>query len=487
MAADKRGDRSRAGARPNHRDDLFRLLAETAVEAVLSVDGSGRIVFANRAAEHLFGYTDGELSGQDLSLLISLPLAKRCGQDLADYLAVATRQGTELGGRHRNGRPCTLTISFGELCRDGERLFTGFVRQSGRRRQLEERLRACTESFRHLIDWAPIAIVTLDRELKVTRWNASAERLFGWSEAEILNRPLPFLPAEKGEEFQALLSAYRSGPVVDFATYRLRKDGSKVQVSISANAARDRAGEIVELHGFFVDISERWRAAQELRKSHDQLRALSARLLSIREEERTRIARELHDELGQCLIGLKLQLAALGVHPPRDPQRLRRKVEALTGLIDQTLDTVSRLSTELRPAILDRLGLTAGIEWQVAEFAERTGIRCDLAAKAPDARVSSAVSTAVFRILQEALTNVAKHSRARHVMVRLAEESGRLVLEVDDDGVGMNDRTGAADLKLGLVGIRERTAALGGSAAVGGAPGMGTSVRVEIPTAAEPQ
>jgi two-component system sensor histidine kinase UhpB len=482
------------------------------------------------------------------------------------------------------------------------------------RQRLEERLRADAESFRDLVDAAPVAIVTLNRKLRVTRWNAAAVRLFQWTEAEVLNQPLPFVPEEKKQEFQALLTTVPSGPLLDFETYRRRKDGSYVQVAMSAVATHDAAGEMLELHGFFVDLSERWRhdaslrsslerleaigqptryvlwdwdlrtgvvwwgagfeaatgltpapehqriewlverlhaddrqpfaatiaAALEgaadtgaaeirfaeaggslrtflsrcqgsqdrqgrvvrivgllidvsdrrrveevLRESHGQLRALSARLLGIREEERTRIARELHDELGQALTGMKMQLSALGARPPKDPRLLRRKLAGLAELIDETVDAVRRISTELRPAVLDQLGLTAGLEWQLADFAQRTGIRSGLAASVEDRRVSSALATAIFRIVQEALTNVARHSGARQVLVRLAEEDGQLVLEVNDDGVGIAGSMREDDLTLGLLGIRERAAALGGRAEVGGTPGAGTSVRVKFPAGAE--
>jgi signal transduction histidine kinase len=212
-----------------------------------------------------------------------------------------------------------------------------------------------------------------------------------------------------------------------------------------------------------------------------RLRALAMRLVSIREEERTRVARDLHDELGQSLTALKIQLAMLGSELPEPRQPCQRRLEAMSEMVNQMVQTVRRISTELRPAVLDHLGLIAGMEWQAADFQARTGIACELDADLREGAASPAAATAIFRIVQEALTNVVRHAQARRVRVHLAARDGDILLEISDDGVGLGDPVARPALPLGLLGIRERAAMLGGRAAVVGPPGRGTTVRVRIP------
>jgi signal transduction histidine kinase len=226
------------------------------------------------------------------------------------------------------------------------------------------------------------------------------------------------------------------------------------------------------------------RTADTLRRSRDQLHALAMKLLSIREEEQTRIARDLHDELGQALTVLKMQLAALGAAAPDGNDVFRTKLHGLGEMVDQMVQAVRRIATQLRPAALDHLGLAAGMEWQAADFQARTGIVCALDADLREPALTPAASTAIFRIVQEALTNVARHSQARRVSIRLGEHGGDIVLEIVDDGVGLGATARRPGLSLGLLGMHERAVLLGGRAEVAGAAGFGTSVRVRIPRSA---
>jgi signal transduction histidine kinase len=227
--------------------------------------------------------------------------------------------------------------------------------------------------------------------------------------------------------------------------------------------------------------AERKRAEERLRESHEQLRALSVYLQYVREEERTRIAREVHDELGQSLTGLKFDLAGLASRLPRDPKVLNEKAKALLAGIDATIQTVRRISTELRPGILDDLGLGAAIEWQAHEFQSRTGIQCDVVIAMRETILEQDLNTAFFRIFQETLTNVLRHAQATKVRVRLAEEDKRLVMEVQDNGRGIAAPEISNNKSIGLLGMRERAALLGGEFHIRGVSGKGTSIAVRIP------
>ncbi len=216
----------------------------------------------------------------------------------------------------------------------------------------------------------------------------------------------------------------------------------------------------------------------ELRRSRDQLRALTARLQSVREEERTRVAREIHDELGQELTAIKIELSTLSQDVPADK---KEKSVSTLKLVDETIQSVRRISAELRPAVLDALGLVAAVEWAAKEFEARTRTKCQLDLPQHDDVIDQERATALFRILQETLTNVARHANATEVNIRLARENGDLSLEVRDNGKGVNDEQLSAASSLGVLGMRERVLMLGGELTITGAPGKGTTVRVRIP------
>ena len=218
-----------------------------------------------------------------------------------------------------------------------------------------------------------------------------------------------------------------------------------------------------------------------LEESRAQLQRLAAGLLLAREEERTTIAREIHDELGQTLTALKMDTAWIGRRLADNMPEIGAKLGAMGTLIDDTVVTVRRIATDLRPGILDDLGLAAAVEWQAQEFEHRTGIACALRGTVDQGAVDPLVSTAVFRIFQESLTNVARHSRASRVAVTLEHRHTDLVLEVRDDGIGIAAADASHVRSIGLAGMRERAQLVGGGFSISGAPGAGTTVLVQIP------
>jgi len=231
------------------------------------------------------------------------------------------------------------------------------------------------------------------------------------------------------------------------------------------------------------------RAEEQLRESHEQLRALSVYLQSVREEERTRIAREVHDELGQALTSCKLDLSWIAGKLPRELKPLLEKTRALTSHIDATIQTVRRISSELRPGVLDHLGLVAALEWQANEFQNRTGIKCDVQANVHEQKLDQDLSTTLFRIFQETLTNVIRHAGATQVWADLHETDGQIRLEVRDNGRGITRSEISNAKSMGLLGMKERAALLGGIFKIGRlARGKGTRVSVSIPLQrAQPQ
>lgn len=233
-----------------------------------------------------------------------------------------------------------------------------------------------------------------------------------------------------------------------------------------------------------TERKERQQAEAELRRSNEQLRALTGHLQHVREDERTRIARQVHDELGQALTGLKLDLSWLAHRLPAGNRTLQQKARALADGIDATIQTVRKISTELRPGILDNLGLVAAIEWQAQEFQLRTGIRCIATVTVAETMWDQEFSTAFFRIFQETLTNIIHHAGASQVEVTLAVDGGQLVLVIKDDGRGISAAAVASAGSIGLIGMRERAALLGGEVIFARGTKRGTTVTVRIPLTA---
>ncbi len=269
---------------------------------------------------------------------------------------------------------------------------------------------------------------------------------------------------------------------------RLRRDGSQVVLSVVASLLRDAAGGVTAVAAICRDVTEARAREDELQRHHDeleqhdrQMRALAARLNDVREEERTRVSREVHDVLGQLLSSLKLHLRWIGrrVEGPPLQQRLREA----EGLLDETVRAVQRIAVELRPSALDSLGLPAALRDEVRRFADRAGIAAEVEVP-PSGSPAPEVGTALFRILQELLTNVARHSGAERVRVALAEANGGWTLDVTDDGVGLSTVHAPGRVPLGLLGMRERAAALGGSVRLTAGPAGGVRAYVHIPAGA---
>jgi two-component system, NarL family, sensor histidine kinase UhpB len=308
------------------------------------------------------------------------------------------------------------------------------------------------------------------------QFRARADELIGLTPNEFFRHD----PVAGRQGWRALFDAGHTHSI----TNERRLDGTTMWVEGDYMCFYDAAGRITGHFGIQRDVTDRTLAAKELEQSRAELRALAARLQTTREEERTRIAREIHDELGQALTALKLDLSWIETKQPRRTSGAFRLTDlSITSRIDETMEVVRRIASELRPSVLDQLGLEAAIEYLVQEAGKRTGIAVTLQAeefpKLPDEVASHA-----FRIIQEALTNVARHSRATRVDVTVRREGATLSLCVVDNGVGFAPEALSGLRSLGLVGMRERALACGGTLTIRGSPGAGTAIVVTIPMAA---
>jgi PAS domain S-box-containing protein len=340
-----------------------------------------------------------------------------------------------------------------------------------------------------IIDSAMDAIITVDESQNIVLFNRAAEQVFRCRRQEVLGRPLErLLPERYRVEHRRHVERFgRTGITprrMGDATllWGLRADGAEfpLEAAISQVVEGGRRYYTVILR----DITVRKENEDALRRQQHELRELSARVLEAREEEKTHIARELHDELGQLLTALKMDLAAVRKCLPADAETEARAAE-MGRLLDQTVAATRRISADLRPLMLDDLCLAEACEWLVEDFATRSGIEVaiDIASGEELEAMSKGAATAVYRAVQESLTNIARHAGAKHAWVTFRVEGGALIVVVEDDGRGIEPQDLAKARSLGLKGMRERFAYLGGAFEIARAPRGGTRVHLRLPLA----
>ncbi len=359
------------------------------------------------------------------------------------------------------------------------------------RKDAERALRESEARKGAILDSALDAIITVDDRGRVNEFNPAAEKMFNQPRGSVMGKELAelIIPAALRDKHRRGLKRYLAGGPGSMLgkrveTTAIRADGKDFPVELTINQVTLEGPPLFT--GFVRDITDRKRAEMQLRDSREQLRALAAYLQSVREEERTRIAREVHDELGQTLTALKSDLAWLEKRMAElsdtvELQQFEEKLKELPGRVDGIIATVRKIATELRPPVLDDLGLEAAVEWQIREFEKRTGIKCRFSGGLKHVDLGPDRATAVFRIFQETLTNIVRHAEATQVTIRLREESDKLILEVQDNGRGMAGRELSGTRSLGLLGMRERATMLDGEINIIGRQGKGTTVGVRIP------
>lgn len=354
--------------------------------------------------------------------------------------------------------------------------------QSPSAAKVEARLRESESKFRMLFDRAFDAILLADGRGRIIDANESACKLLGYDKEELAGLSAADLhPADEIEVAQeAIGKVLRDGGAYVKESAFLGKEGNRIDIE-STGVRIEIAGEH-HILASFRDITKRKRAEQEAAASREQLRNLTGHLQTAMENERAAVARTIHEELGQALTALKMDLSWLQRQLQKDQGVLVDSIDTTLKYIDETINRVQKISAELRPGLLDDLGLVPAIEWQARQFQDRTGIACDLAVDLGDVNIDADLATALFRIFQEALANVARHARANRVRTQLQQRNGVLELEVKDDGRGITPEQLAAPQSFGLISMRERAHSWGGSIDILGRPSEGTSVRVTVPT-----
>ncbi|HTY39108.1 MAG TPA: PAS domain S-box protein [Bacteroidota bacterium] len=347
------------------------------------------------------------------------------------------------------------------------------------RKQFERELRKLSSA----VEQSPVSVIITDTSGAIEYVNPTFEHVSGYLMSEVIGKNPRILKSRHTpqSEYKKLWDTILSGRQWRGEFRNMRKDGSLFWESALISPILDSEGRITHFLGIKEDITQKKMVEEELYTSRESLRLLAEDLVRVREEERSEIAREVHDELGQIMTAVKMDVSSLLRVGFSNPQMISQKAESLFSLIDMGIRSVQQLSARLRPGVLDDLGIVAAIEWQAEDFQARTGIKCILNLPETDLRIQMQQATAVFRIFQEGMTNVARHSKATAVEVTLTYDEGLLCLKIMDNGIGIDAAQIRNPKSLGLIGIRERLRPFEGSLVIEARPGGGTLMTVNLP------
>jgi PAS domain S-box-containing protein len=457
-------------------------LLDSAMDAIITVDEAQCVVFHNRAAERIFGWPAAEMRGAPLSKLLPERYRAGHGNHLHRFGTTGTTTRRMSGssvvyGLRSSGEEFPVDASISQLDTPQGKLFTVILRDVTDRVESEQEQSRLAARLSGLLDSAMDGIITVDASQKIILYNRAAERIFGWSALQVMGRPIDMLiPKRLRGGHKAHVDRFgatggTSRRMGDRTVLMgLRATGEEFPIDASISQLDSPEGKLFTV--IVRDVTERVR-------SQEDLAAFAAEVSGVREQEKSRIARELHDELAQSLTALKMDANWVRANL-RDPVAAADKLTQMLELLDQAVAATRRIAADLRPLVLDDLGLVAALEWLAGAFTERHGVNCELDAD-ETIDLQEPHATALFRIVQESLVNVGKHAGASQVRVRLARSGQGVVVSIEDDGAGFRVDDPRKSQSLGLVGLRERARLLRGSVTVASEPGHGTRVEARIP------
>jgi len=464
-------------------DGPLAAMIEMVPDMVFVVDPDERILHLNTMAARSLGGTVEQLTGRKQASLFPPALAQRHSNVIQQVFrtgeGVQTESQQELRTRSTwiDSRLVPIKAADGRVA-----AVMGLIRDVSDRVNTRESLAVREAFLRAMLDNFPFMVWLKDMDSRFLAVNRAFVRDCGRAhEREVIGlTDFDLYPKELAQRYvdddRSVIESKRQKDVEEPVVIQ----GTTCWCETFKAPILDQNGKVLGTTGFARDITDRQRLHHELRDQREQLRALAAHAESVREDERVRIAREIHDELGQALTCMSMDLAFLEKQLPKGSEQAAARMAALTEMIRETVKTVRRISSELRPSILDDLGLAAGLEWLGRDFETRTGLKCAVSVPS-NIDLSPQKAIVIFRICQEALTNVTRHAKATQVSIDLIDADGQLTLEVRDNGRGINEQELQCNTCFGLLGMRERAVLLGGTTTITGQPGKGTSVVVQVP------
>jgi PAS domain S-box-containing protein len=473
---------------------------ESAMDAIITIDRNHRIILFNNAAERMFGCPARGTPGmQAIGAQLDRFIPDRFRGRHRDHIERFSRTGVSmrrmgekisLFGLRAGGEEFPIDASISQVEVGGEKYYTVILRDVTAQHQAERQLLDSEARLNAIIGSAMDAIITVDERQNIMLFNAAAEKIFCCPSNEAVGSPLDrFIPLQYRDAHRGHIERFgRTGVTMrrmgeNIVLAGLRTDGEEfpIDASISQVTVGGRRFYTVILR----DITERQKSAAQIEASHRELRELYGVMNEVREAERIRIARELHDELAQWLTALKMDVSWVAARLPKGETRLAEKTGKMKEVVDATVAAVRRIAADLRPVMIDDLGLVPAIEHLLHEFSQRTGILVSLDTQTEGIEFRDPVATAVYRMVQEALTNVARHAEASRVQVSLEPVGELLAVTVRDNGRGIDEEQLRKAKSYGVLGIRERAQTLGGNARVYRAREGGTIVEITIPMRAQ--
>jgi len=457
-------------------EQKFRTLVQQASDGIIVTDGDGNFIEVNESAATLTGYQKQELDTMNTDDIffeeggIKRPLR---------YNAMAN--GAVVISEHfikrKGGKMINVEVSAKQLS-DGR--FQRILRDITERIQVEDALRASEKKYRLLFNDNPLPMwINSQADNNFIDVNNAALIAYGYSKKEFLRMKLSDLDSFTSSLKKHLPNEKNTATSLDGVYEHVKKNGQLIKVDIlTHDIIYEGKDAILSLAN---DITAKFEAEESLQKSNEALRDLASHLETIRENERSHMAREIHDELGQQLTGLKMDISWLNRKVNSQDEAVKEKMKDAIALIDKTVITVRRIATQLRPSILDDLGLIAAMEWQSEEFEKRSEIKSIFSSNVSQLKINTDVATAVFRIFQESLTNVLRHSQATEVISFFRLENNIITLFIEDNGIGFKENEIKNKKTLGLLGMKERIQLINGKYEINGNSGKGTSVIITVP------
>src|SRR6266516_1302818 len=492
----KGGERKRAEEALRQAERKYRDIFESSGEGIFQTTPSGRFIVANSALARMFGFESAEELINTRTDITSQHYVEP--QKREEFKRLLEENGFvqkfEYQVYRKDGGRIWISENVRAVRDDSGTVvyYEGTAQDITERKQAEEELRTREAQLTDAQRLAHLGSWEWDLATNTVNWSDEMFRIWGLGPREFAGSYKAVFQLVHPSDRESFAGCVEKA-IQDHQSYELefriiRPDATRRIVQARGAVVVDEAGRAIRMFGTAQDITERKLAEDEIKATNDLLRALSAKLQSAREEEGTRIARELHDELGSALTsvnwGLEEVDKRLSAGDRVDLSALRTKVKTMVTLVDSTIDTVRRISSELRPSVLDDLGLVEAIEWQAQQFQAQTGIIYQSDCSVEDIGLNREQSTAVFRIFQEALTNILRHAEATRFSSTLKLEANSLVLIIGDNGKGITASEVSRPQSLGLLGMRERAHLVGGEINISGAEGQGTVITVRVPLVA---
>ncbi len=387
----------------------------------------------------------------------------------------------EITALKKGGEEFSIEMKIVPLRQNSKQFFSAFIRDITQKKRAEEKIRLSEMKYKLLFESNPLPMWMLSLEdSTVIDVNEAAIKFYGYNKEEFLNLNMKNLRPEEEyprflEEMQQNIYAMSNRGIWKHK----KKDGTLVDVEIiGQNIMYNEKKVRLSLAN---DVTEKLKAEKKLHESYEEIRELASHIQEVREEERAQMAREIHDELGQQLTGLKMDISWVLKKIPSENADLIHKINGIKGLLDDTIKTVRKIATELRPSILDDLGLLEALKWHSNEFEKRAGIQIQFTSTFSHITIAKNMAVGLFRIYQESLTNIARHSGATIVKTTFEQDKNNLILLIADNGKGFDVKDIQHKKTLGLLGMKERTLMMGGKYEIKSTIGKGTIVIVSVP------